>query len=199
MDGTGWWMEDTRGLNRSTKLIGINLSNDTVDKLYYLDDIKASNNGIDDVRFGPSGDVAYLSDTAGAPFVLNTTTGEGVWTDLVDAALTNSTLAASLGDYTDAVALTPSTGGSTIDGDGNLYFRDTTLLAIWKVTPEGYASILVQDDALVWTDQMWVTTDKKLWLPASHMRPGGNGLMAPSPKYIFTFSIDAGLSPIDHV
>jgi len=119
-------------------------------------------------------------------------------TALVDATLTNSPLAASLGDYTEAVALTPSTGGSTIDGDGNLYFSDTTLLAIWKVTPEGYASILVQDDALVWTDQMWVTSDKKLWLPASQMRPGADGLMASSPNYIFTFPIDAGPSPIDH-
>ncbi|CAN9339349.1 unnamed protein product [Alternaria sp. RS040] len=258
-DGRYWLVDGgSQGLNHSTKLIGINLSNDTVDKLYYLDDIKTSSSGIDDVRFGPSGDVAYLSDTAGALLVLNMTTGEGVrvlandptavawfpmmynhtlvpgygatgstlavgldqmevspdgmWlyyqpcngglfkikTALVDAALTNSTLAASLGDYTEAVALTPSTGGSTIDRDGNLYFSDTTLLAIWKVTPEGYASILVQDDALVWTDQMWVTADKKLWLPASQMRPGADGLMAPSPNYIFTFPIDAGPSPIDH-
>ena len=53
--------------------------NETVDELYYLDDIKASNSGIDDVCSGPSGDVAgaYLSDTAGALLVLNMTTGAG--------------------------------------------------------------------------------------------------------------------------
>ena len=75
-DGRYWLVDGgSQDLNHSTKLIGINLSNDTVDKLYYLDDVKTSSSGIDDVRFGPSGDVAYLSDTAGALLVLNMTTG----------------------------------------------------------------------------------------------------------------------------
>jgi hypothetical protein len=87
---------------------------------------------------------------------------------------------------------------SLSDGDGNVYVSDTNLLAIWKVTPEGYASIIVQDDALIWTDLMWITADKKLWLPASQMRPGGNGLMADGPNNIFSFPIDAGPSLIDH-
>jgi hypothetical protein len=59
-------------------LIGINLTNDIVDRLYYPNNIKASGGGIDDMCFGPSGDVAYLSDTAGALLVLNMTTGAGV-------------------------------------------------------------------------------------------------------------------------
>ncbi|KAF7531742.1 hypothetical protein G7054_g8601 [Neopestalotiopsis clavispora] len=258
-DGRYWLVDGgSSGVNKSTKLVGVNLSNDTVDKIYYLDDIKASRSGVDDVRFGPSGDVAYLSDTAGALLVLNLTTGAGVrvladdssaaaWfpmmyngtlvpgygsagstlsvgldqievspdgvylyyqpcngglyrveTAYVDATLTNATLAASLGDYVTPFALTPSTGGSTIDGDGNIYVSDTNLLAIWKVTPEGRTTILVQDPALVWTDLMWVTADKKLWLPASQMRPGSDGLMAEGPNNIFTFPIDAGPSLIDH-
>lgn len=45
---------------------------------------------------------------------------------------------------------------------------------------------------------MWVTADKKLWLPASQMRPGADGLMAEGPNNIFTFPIDAGPSRIDH-
>lgn len=77
-----------------------------------------------------------------------------VETAYVDAMLTNSTLAASLTDYAVPVALTPSTGGTTIDGDGNIYVSDTNLLAIWKVTTEGVATILVQDEALLWTDLM---------------------------------------------
>lgn len=258
-DGRYWLVDGgSRGINGSTKLVGCNLTTNTVDKIYYLDDIIASNSGIDDVRFSASGKVAYLSDTAGALVVLNMTTGDGVrvlagdasaeaWfpmmyngtlvpgygaagstlsvgldqievspdgvylyyqpcngglyrieTAYVDAALTNSTLTASLGDYATPFALTPSTGGTTIDGDGNIYASDTNLLAIWKVTPEGRATILVQDDALIWTDLMWVTADKNLWLPASQMRPGGNGLMAEGPNNIFTFPIDAGPSPIDH-
>lgn len=258
-DGRYWLVDGgSSGLNGSTKLVGVNLSNDTVDKIYHLDNIIASDSGIDDVRFNAAADVAYLSDTAGALVVLNMTSGTGVrvlvddpsavawfpmmyngtlvpgyqgadstlavgldqievspdgtWlyyqpcngglykieTSLVDASLTNSTLAATLGDYAIPVALTPSTGGTTIDGDGNIYFSDTNLLAIWKVTPEGRATILVQDDALLWTDLMWVTADKKLWLPASQMRPGADGLMAEGPNNIFTFPIDAGPSLIDH-
>ncbi|OQE16436.1 hypothetical protein PENSTE_c024G05806 [Penicillium steckii] len=258
-DGRYWVVDGgSSGLNGSTKLAGVNLTTNTVDKLYYLDEIKASDSGIDDVRFSASGKVAYLSDTAGALLVLNLKTGHGVrvlagsesataWypmmyngslvpgygapgstlavgldqievspegkylyyqpcngglyrieTTYVDAALTNSTMAATLEDYAEPFALTPSTGGTTIDGDGNIYVSDTNLLAIWKVTPEGRATILVQDDALLWTDLMWVSSDKKLWLPASQMRPGGSGLMAEGPNYIFTYPIDAGPSPIDH-
>jgi len=258
-DGRYWVVDGgSSGLNGSTKLVGVNLTNDTVDKLYYLDKIKASGSGIDDVRFSASGKIAYLSDTAGALLVLNLTTGHGVrvlagsesataWYPMlyngslvpgygasgstlavgldqievspdgkylyyqpcngglyrietvhVDATLTNTTMAATLEDYTEPFALTPSTGGTTIDGHGNIYVSDTNLLAIWKVTPEGRATMLVQDDALLWTDLMWVTSDKKLWLPASQMRPGGNGLMAKGPNYIFTYPIDAGPSPLDH-
>ncbi|KAF7956213.1 hypothetical protein EAE96_005133 [Botrytis aclada] len=246
-DGRYWLVDGgSSGVNGSTKLVGCNLTTDTVDKIYYFDSIIASNSGIDDVRFSASGEVAYLSDTSGALVVLNMTTGDGVrvlvddpsaiayfpmmynhtlvpgygaagstlavgldqmevspdgvylyyqpcngglWrikTEYVDAALTNTTMAASLGDLTEPFALTPSTGGSTIDGDGNVYVSDTNLLAIWKVTPDGYASILVQDDALIWTDLMWVTSDKKLLLPASQMRPGGNGLMAEGPTVVAT-------------
>jgi len=147
--------------------------------------------GLDQLEVSPDGVWLYYQPCNGALFKIKTA--------LVDGSLTNATLASTLGEYAEAVALTPSTGGSTIDGDGNLYFSDTNLLAIWKVSPEGYASILVQDDAPVWTDQMWVTVDKQLWLPASQMQPGGDGLMAAGPNYIFTYPIDAGPSPIDHV
>ncbi|KAF5863272.1 hypothetical protein ETB97_010394 [Aspergillus alliaceus] len=88
--------------------------------------------------------------------------------------------------HAESFALTPSTEGTTIDGDGNIYIRDTNLLAIWKVTPEAGATILVQDGALLWTGQMWVNDNKKLWLPASLIHPGGDGLMVDGPKYIFT-------------
>lgn len=258
-DGRYWVVDGgSTGVNGSTKLVGVNLTTNAVDKLYYLDNVKASDSGVDDVRFSASGKTAYLSDTAGALIVLNLSNGhavrvlansdsasaffpmmyngtlvpgygaagstlsvgldqievspDGVYlyyqpcngglyrikTSYVDATLTNATMASTLGDYAEPFALTPSTGGTTIDGDGNIYVSDTNLLAIWKVTPEGRATILVQDDALLWTDLMWVTADKKLWLPASQMRPGGSGLMAKGPNYIFTYPIDAGPSPIDH-
>ena len=258
-DGRYWLVDGgSSGVNGSSKLVAVNLATDSVDKIYYLDKMTASDSSIDDVRFNASGDIAYLSDTSGALLVLNLTTGNGkrvlagddsatAWypmmyngtlvpgygpsgstlavgldqievspdgvylyyqpcngglyrikTAYVDATLTNATLAATLGDYAEPFALTPSTGGTAIDANGNLYVSDTNLLAVWKVTPEGRATILVQDDALLWTDLMWVTADKKLWLPASQMRPGSGGLMADGPNYIFTYPIEAGPSPIDH-
>ncbi|KAI8283251.1 hypothetical protein K4K60_002899 [Colletotrichum sp. SAR11_57] len=261
-DGRFWVVDggttdsDGKLVSGSSKLAGVNLTTNAVDKVYYLDNLTETGSVIDDVRF--NGNVAYLSDTAGALVVMDLTTGEGkrvlvghssavAWfpmayngslvpgyqggdstlsvgldqievspdgvylyyqpcnggmyrieTQYVDGALTNSTLAENLGDYAVPFALTPSTGGTTIDGDGNIYVSDTNLLAIWKVKPDGSSSILVQDDALVWTDLMWVDADKNLWLPASQMRPGANGLMADGPNYIFTYPIDAGPSPIDH-
>lgn len=75
-DGRYWLVDGgSQGVNGSSKLVGVNLTTDAVDKLYYLDSIIASSSSIDDVRFNAAGDVAYLSDTAGALLVLNMTTG----------------------------------------------------------------------------------------------------------------------------
>lgn len=255
-----YWVVDggAVGVDDSAKLVGVNITTDKVDRVYYLQDIIGLENGPDDVRFDADGETAYLSDINGALLILNLTSGEGVRvlnnsytaqalfplmfnhtllegnnganststaaldqievspdgqylyyqpcqggmyrlpTELLRASLTNATLAASIGNYSEPYALTPSTGGTTIDADGTIYVSDTNLLAIWKITSDGRESIMVQDDALLWTDQMWVTNDKKLLLPASQYRPGGNGLMALGPNYIFSYSIDAGPSPIDH-
>ena len=56
----------------------MNLSNDTVNCIYYLDSIKILKSGIDDVRFNAIGDVTYLSNTASTLLVLNLITSEGV-------------------------------------------------------------------------------------------------------------------------
>ncbi|KAF7877475.1 hypothetical protein EAF04_001152 [Stromatinia cepivora] len=78
-DGRYWLVDGgSSGVNGSTKLVGCNLTNNEVDKIYYFDSIIASNSGIGDVRFSASGEAAYLSDTAGALVVLNMTTGDGV-------------------------------------------------------------------------------------------------------------------------
>ncbi|KAJ5627727.1 hypothetical protein N7490_009955 [Penicillium lividum] len=68
-------------------------------------------------------------------------------------------MASVLDSYIEPFALTPSTGGTTIDADGNIYVSNIDLLAIWKVTPESRTTILVQDDAVFWTDFMWVSVE----------------------------------------
>lgn len=146
--------------------------------------------GLDQIEVSPDGVYLYYQACQGGLY--------RIATKYVDGALTNSTLADSLGDLTEPFAFTPNTGGTAIDGDGNIYASDVNQLLIWKVTPEGETSVLVQDDALLWTDLMWVDSNKNLWLPASQMRPGGDGLMADGPNNIFVYPIGAGPSPIDH-
>jgi sugar lactone lactonase YvrE len=67
-DGRYWVVDGGDG----GKLVGVNLTTNEVDKNYNISQITtASGVNIDDVRFGPSGEVAYLSDTSGALIVLN--------------------------------------------------------------------------------------------------------------------------------
>lgn len=146
--------------------------------------------GLDRIEVSPNGVYLYYQPCNGDLYRIKTA--------YVGATLTNATLAATLGDYVEPFVLTSSTSGTAIDANGNIYVSDTNLLAVWKVTPEGRAIILIQDDALLWTDLMWVTADKKLWLPAFQTRPGSGGSMANGPYYIFTYPIEAGPSPIDH-
>ena len=134
--------------------------------------------GLDQIEVSPDGVYLYYQPCNGGLYRIKTA--------YVDATLTNATLATTLGEYAEPFALTPSTGGTAIDANGNIYVSDTNLLAVWNITPEGRATILVQDDALLWTDLMWVTADKKLWLPASQMRPGSGGSMADGPNYILS-------------
>lgn len=47
-DGRYWLVDGgSDGVNKSTKLVGVNLTTDEVDKIYYLEDIRGSNGGIE--------------------------------------------------------------------------------------------------------------------------------------------------------
>lgn len=61
-----------------SKLVGVNLTTNAVDKLYYLDNIRVDASNVDDIRFNVAMDVAYMSDTCGALLMVNMTTGDGV-------------------------------------------------------------------------------------------------------------------------
>jgi sugar lactone lactonase YvrE len=62
-----------------------------------------------------------------------------------------------------------STGGTAIDGDGNIYASDTDALAILKIAPDGTRTTLIQDKRLVWGDAMWIDEEGGLWIPAAQM------------------------------
>ncbi|GJE60772.1 hypothetical protein MPOCJGCO_2888 [Methylobacterium trifolii] len=110
--------------------------------------------------------------------------------------------AASLATHVERFADTPSTGGTAIDAEGNLYVSDTDQLSVLKLMPDGSRTMLVQDPRLVWVDAMWIDADGRLWMPAAQlnrMAPfnGGADRVA-KPLRVFTLDIGAKPAPNDH-
>ncbi|KAB8123722.1 gluconolactonase [Komagataeibacter medellinensis] len=109
----------------------------------------------DQLEVSPDGQILYFQPSSGP-----------MWT-VPTAALENPALPAT--DLARAVNLfynTPSSGGSAIDGDGNLYVSDVDRLRILRITPQGKASTLIHDKRLVWADAMWIDSHGVLWIPA---------------------------------
>lgn len=144
----------------------------------------------------PSGEYYYFQPANGGLSRI-----ESRWLDL---ALYNSSLNtnAILGAYVEPFALTPSTGGTAIDAQGNIYCSDTDRLAVEKIAPNGTRTTLVQDDRLLWVDAMWIDGTGKLWMPAAQLNRGipfNNGTnRVVKPLHVFTLHIGVGPSPIDH-
>lgn len=92
---------------------------------------------------------------------------------------------------------TPTTGGTVIDGDGNVYVSDVNTLKILKITPQGKASTLVADPRLVWADAMWIDNHGRLWIPAVQLnrtpsfQNGVNKVHYP----VAIYTMDLGLKP----
>lgn len=97
---------------------------------------------------------------------------------------------------------TPSTGGTAIDANGNLYTTDTDKRRILRITPDGKVSTLIQDDRLVWADALWIDNQGFLWIPASQLNrtPEFNGgrMEVQYPVRIYRLQIHAQPSPRDH-
>lgn len=125
-------------------------------------------------------------------------------TKWLDMAFYNSSLNANhvLGAYVQPFAHTPSTGGTAIDADGNIYVSDTDSQRILKTSVNGTMTLLAQDPRLLWVDAMWITPDQKLWMPAAQLNRGtpfNNGKSyIVKPLHVFTIDIGVGPSPIDH-
>ena len=111
-------------------------------------------------------------------------------------------MAQVLSDFREPFALTPSTGGTAIDAEGNIYNSDTDNQSILKIYPNGTKTLLCQDPRLLWVDAMWIDTQKRLWMPAAQLNRGepfnnGTSYVVP-PLHVFTIDIGVGPSPIDH-
>lgn len=135
-----------------------------------------------------------LEVTPDADYLLYQAASGNLWriaTEYLDQSLTNSSLATILGDLTENWAFTSSTGGTAIDADGTSYYSNCDRTSIDAVAANGTRYQYVQDDRLVFVDAMWVSSDKKLWMPMT--METSNGTYA-----VYTVDIGVGPSPIDH-
>lgn len=84
---------------------------------------------------------------------------------LNDRTLTDVELAS----HVEFFAKTPSTGGTAIDTDGNIYVSDTDKVRILKITKDGNVSTLIDDPRLDWVDAMWIDRSGNLLMPAAQL------------------------------
>ena len=82
---------------------------------------------------------------------------------LDDPAISPAELAAHVEPFYD----TPTSGGTAIDGDGNIYLNDADQSRILKLTPAGQCSTVAADPRLHWGDAMWIDDAGSLWVPAA--------------------------------
>ncbi|GAL96228.1 hypothetical protein AA0312_0782 [Acetobacter tropicalis NRIC 0312] len=109
----------------------------------------------DQLEISPDGETLYFQPSSGPMSKIATA-------DLENKTLTDAQLNARVKPFYD----TPTTGGTAIDGDGNLYVSDVDHLRILKITPEGQGSTFIDDPRLVWGDALWITNKGALWIPA---------------------------------
>ncbi|KAL1868118.1 hypothetical protein Daus18300_006100 [Diaporthe australafricana] len=151
----------------------------------------------DQLEVSPDGRYLYYQPASGGM--------SRIETQFLDTAFYNSSMASLdvLSGYVEPYALTPSTGGTAIDAEGNIYVSDTDRLAIEKIYPNGTRTTLVQDERLLWVDAMWVDNQNRLWLPSAQLNRGapfqtdGQSQIV-KPLHVYTIDIGVGQSPIDH-
>lgn len=124
-------------------------------------------------------------------------------TKWLQSAFSNTSLATGpLSDYVEPYAHTPSTGGTAIDAQGNIYASDTDSQRIIKIAPNGTMTLLVQDPRLLWVDAMWIDTQGLLWMPAAQLNRGtpfnnGSSYIV-KPLHVYTIDIGVGPPASDH-
>ncbi|KAL8661283.1 MAG: hypothetical protein Q9168_008400 [Polycauliona sp. 1 TL-2023] len=152
----------------------------------------------DQLEVSPDGKYLYYQPASGGLVRIQT--------QYLDRAFSNSSLNANaiLGPYVEPYAHTPSTGGTAIDAEGNIYSSDTDSQRIIKISPpNGTMTTLVQDPRLLWVDAMWIDAERKrLWMPAAQLNRGeffNNGTnRVGKPVGVYSLELGVGPSVIDH-
>lgn len=110
---------------------------------------------------------------------------------LKDPSLTEGELASHVVKWFE----TPSTGGTCIDAEGNLYVSDVNHSSIIKISPDGKREQVIKDARLLWGDALWIDHEGYLWIPVGQLnRLGafqkGHSLVHP-PLFIYKIKINA--------
>ncbi|GEN63045.1 L-dopachrome tautomerase-related protein [Acetobacter oeni] len=141
----------------------------------------------DQLEVSPDGSLLYFQPSSGPMYKVSTA-------DLENPALSEDELSRRVVVFYN----TPTTGGTVIDGRGNLYVSDVNKLRLLKITPQGKASVLIADQRLVWADAMWIDSTGKLWIPAvqlnrtaSFQADGVSRVRKP----VTIYTLDLGLEP----
>lgn len=110
----------------------------------------------DQLEVSPDGKMLYFQPCSGPMY-------------RIDTAFLDDPAAKDLPAHVKFFTGTPSTGGTAMDADGNLYSSDTDKSQILKVTPDGKVTTLIRDPRLVWVDAMWIDDQGNLLLPAAQL------------------------------
>ncbi|KAM0708618.1 hypothetical protein Q7P35_005270 [Cladosporium inversicolor] len=202
-------------LPEGPKLVVIDINTNQVSKTYLMGNVTLANSLLDDIRFNPTTNKAYLTD-AGVPalIVLDLATGEarrfleddistrGSMPISAEGRLLHSPDGIFQFIYADQLEVSPDAGGTAIDAQGNIYVSSIDRQEIIKITSDGTKSVFIHDERLLWVDAMWVDSQQKLWMPAAQLNRGtpfNNGTsFVQKPLYVFAIDIGIGPSPVDH-
>jgi len=112
----------------------------------------------DQLEISPDGKWLYFQPVSGPMWKVETK-------DLNNENLTENQLSTKVSLF----HKTPSTGGTAIDADGNIYISDIDKKQIIKITPDGKESLVIKDDKLLWADALWIDDDGYLWIPVGQL------------------------------
>lgn len=145
----------------------------------------------DQIEVSPDGRWCYFQPSSGPTYRVATA-------DLENLDLPEDQLATRVDLFWDG----PTTGGTAIDAQGRIYYSDVETRRILRIDAQGDATVLIEDERLIWSDAMWIDAEGWLWLPATQQNrtPGfaGGAMSVEYPVWIYKYFIGVGPSPIDH-
>ena len=160
-------------------------------KKLYLPSGKEKRVGVDQLEVSPDGKWLYFQAIPGPLARIET------------RYLDNPALSASDVDkHAHKFVDTWSTGGTAIDGQGNIYASDLNTRSIKRISPDGKVTTVISDPRLIWIDAMWVSKGA-LWMPSGQINrtpatTGGKASTVEYPVKLYRLPLPIAPSPRDH-